>query len=375
MPFRYLHTFHHECTTMKAPVTFLLIFLSFHACISPNNEGEGNQSADQGEWNSQLPDHFFSQEEGDSPSEESPVNGVTHIRDPNLKDPLDSQDKFFPLYKPNYNFLRANRTLSLPVELDDIAGLSLSPDGRSLIALNYKDGDIYYIDKWSGEFENSIRFKHRGKYKGIEAVRSDVFIVKENGSIVHVTELGADKPKTKTFDTPLNAKFAVHGLTYHPIRNELLLACQGNDGDQAFDDSKSIYVFDLDSEELFRQPMFLIEDRDVFAYLNQYRPPIEEGDELFYTPPVDKPFEPSAIAIHPRTDELFMVSASSMVLVILSEDGRLLHAERLDPFLFNEPEGMCFDLDGTLYISSKGGRGVTGKILLFSQQSRNWHPS
>ena len=359
--------------TMKAPVIFLFAILFFNACISPTNEGEENPVDEQGEWDSKLPANFFEQGEGDSPS-----NGVTNLRNPSQKDPLDKANgktKTFPPYNLNYNFLRASRTLTLPIELNDIAGLSLSPDGHSLIALNYMDGDIHYIDKWKGEYERSIRFKHRGKYKGIEAVRNDIFIVKENGTIVHVSELNTDKPKTKIFNTPLNSKFAVHGLTYNPTRNELLLACQGNDGDEAFDDSKSIYVFDLDSKELFRQPMFLIEDQDIFDYLNQYRPPIEEGDELFYKPPANKPFEPSAIAIHPRTGELFLISSNSMLLVILSEEGKLQHAERLDPFLFNEPEGMCFDLDGTLYISSKGGRGSTGKIHLFSRMARNRHPS
>ncbi len=374
MPFRYLQIIHHETLPMKAPVILLLIALFFTACVTPSNDGGENQSSDQGEWNSKLPASFFEQGE-----ESLASSGVTNLRNPSRKDPLsngdEEQKKIYPQYHSQYNFLRADRTLTLPAEMSDIAGLSLSPDGYSLIALNYKDGDIHYIDKWRGDYEYGVRFKHRGRYEGIEAVRNDVFIVKENGSIVHVSELDSEKPKTKTFNTPLNAKFAVQGLTYHPIRNELLLACQGNDGDRAFDDSESIYVFDLDSKELFRQPMFLIEDQAIFDYLNQQRPPLEEGDELFYKPPTEKPFEPSAIAIHPRTDELFLISASSMLLVILSEDGDLLHAERLDPFLFTEPEGMCFDLDGTLYISSKGGRGSTGKIHLFSPQFRNRHPS
>ena len=365
---------HHETLPMKAPVIFLICSIFFTACVTPPSDGDENEASAQGEWNSKLPASFFEQGEQDLAS-----SGITNLRNPSHKDPLDEKEgdgpKIFPEYHSQYNFLRPDRTLYLPAELSEIAGLSISPDGRSLIALNHKDGDIHYIDKWRGDLEYSVRFKHRGRYKGIETVRHDVFIVKENGSVVHVSELGAEKPKTKTFNTPLNAKFAVHGLTYHPIRNELLLACQGNDGDRAFDDSESIYVFDLESKELFRQPMFLIEDQAIFDYLRQQGPPLEEGDELFYTPPKEKPFEPSAIAIHPQTDELFLISASSMLLVILSEDGELRHAERLDPFLFDEPEGMCFDLDGTLFISSKGGRGVSGKILLFDPQRINRHPS
>lgn len=358
---------------MKAPV-FCFLALSFLAsCVSPTNERD-NQTEDQGEWNSKLPDNFFDEQEQDTEG-----GGLTNLRNPSQKDPIPKdgkrEPKKFPEYHSNYNFLRSDRTLVLPDELSDIAGLSLSPDGRSLVALNYKDGDIHYINKWNGDLEHSVRFKRRGNYKGIEAVRNDVFIIKENGTVYHISELDSDKPKTKSFNTPLNVKFAIQGLTYHPIRNELLIACQGNDGDEAFDDSKSIYVFDLDSKQLFRQPMFLIEDQDIFDYLNQYQPPLEEGDELFYKPPKEKPFKPSAIAIHPRTDELFLISSYNMMLIILSEEGKLLHAEKLDPFLLVEPEGMCFDMDGTLYISSKGSKGSTGKIHRFSQLARSRHPS
>ena len=261
-----------------------MVFASAFACVSPSNEERENVN-EQGEWSDALPSRFFDQQ-----NNTAQPNTLTNLRDPDQKDSLEGAPRTFAPYPIAYNLLRADRSLSLPEKLGNIAGLSTSPDGRSLVALNYKDGDIHYINMWNGELEKSVRFKRRGQYKGIESVRNDIFIIKENGSVFHVSELHTGKPKTKVFNTHLNAKYAVHGLAYHPFRNELLLACQGNDGDEAFDNSKSIYVFDLDSKEVFRQPMFLIEDQDIIDFMNQFKSPEEEGDELFYQPALEKTF-------------------------------------------------------------------------------------
>lgn len=358
-------------TPMKVAFSFIFSITIVSGCVMPANENGGSGSDDD-EWNEELPAHFYDQQKDYADAY------VTDLRDPTKKDFEEGKDereiRTFKRFGMRYNLLRADDVLLLPKELSDINGLSLSPDGYSLNAINYRDGELHYFNRWDGALERSVRFKRRGKYKGIEAVRNAVFVVKENGTIVHISELESDKPDTETFNTPLNAKYKVQGMTYNPIQNELLLVCQGNGGDDVFDDSKSIYVFDLDSKELLRQPMFLIEDQDIVDYLNYFKPK-QEGDELFYDLPSSKPFEPSAISIHPKTNDIYVVSAASMQLLILSEEGELLYVEQLDPFLFNHPEGMCFDDEAKLYISSKGSKGETGKVLIFSPQRTNRYPS
>jgi uncharacterized protein YjiK len=62
---------------------------------------------------------------------------------------------------------------------------------------------------------------------------------------------------------------------------------------------------------------------------------------------------PSAIAIHPITEQLFITSSVGKVLMVLNPDGRIDHLQRLDKKLYAQPEGMTFDSDGTLYISTE----------------------
>ena len=70
-----------------------------------------------------------------------------------------------------------------------------------------------------------------------------------------------------------------------------------------------------------------------------------------------KAFAPSGIAIHPITKEVFLLSSPGKLLVVLDENGKIKDAQKLSPKYMKQPEGICFDRDGTLYITSEGDGG------------------
>jgi uncharacterized protein YjiK len=80
-----------------------------------------------------------------------------------------------------------------------------------------------------------------------------------------------------------------------------------------------------------------------------------------------KKLKPSGLAIHPRTGNLYVIASVGKMLLVLSPEGRLLHAERLDKDLFEQPEGIAFDLQGNLYIASEGEDGP-GKLMKFKMK-------
>ena len=65
-------------------------------------------------------------------------------------------------------------------------------------------------------------------------------------------------------------------------------------------------------------------------------------------------FKPSALAVHPITGELFVLSSVLKVLVVLAEDGSITAVLPLDGELLEQPEGMAFLPNGDLFISSEG---------------------
>jgi len=76
-------------------------------------------------------------------------------------------------------------------------------------------------------------------------------------------------------------------------------------------------------------------------------------------------FQPSGLAIHPFNDEIYVISATPGMLVVIDRSGDVRNILPLDKHIFRQPEGICFSPDGDLYISNEGKNG-RGNILKFN---------
>ena len=77
-----------------------------------------------------------------------------------------------------------------------------------------------------------------------------------------------------------------------------------------------------------------------------------------------KSFAPSSISIHPFTNDIFIASSRGSTLAVYNRSKVLVDIIALDNILLPQPEGMCFDQLGNLYISSEGQGGL-GKLIKY----------
>jgi uncharacterized protein YjiK len=84
--------------------------------------------------------------------------------------------------------------------------------------------------------------------------------------------------------------------------------------------------------------------------------------------------DPSGIAVHPKTGELYLVSTKARLFMVLDPTGVVLRIEHLDRAVHPQPEGISFTADGTMFISSEG-RGGTAVLNRFSPAPENGAPS
>ncbi|MEO6905999.1 MAG: SdiA-regulated domain-containing protein, partial [Ginsengibacter sp.] len=78
-------------------------------------------------------------------------------------------------------------------------------------------------------------------------------------------------------------------------------------------------------------------------------------------------FNPSAIAIHPITHEIYLLSTKdNKCMAVYNRDGKLISFQSIDSDLMPQPEGICFSPDGKLYISSEGKKGDPGNLFEFN---------
>jgi hypothetical protein len=78
-------------------------------------------------------------------------------------------------------------------------------------------------------------------------------------------------------------------------------------------------------------------------------------------------FMPSCIAVHPKTDEVYVVSSIDHSLAVYEKSGKLINFVRLNKTLFIKPERILFLQNGDLVITNEGQQGKTS-LLRFK-----WH--
>ncbi len=268
-----------------------------------------------------------------------------------------ANDPPHPLFP--YQLNEPNATFEMPEALKEISGLGITKDLQNLIAVNDEEGIVYLINKKSGETVKEIEFWDEGDYEGLEVVGNDAYVIKSNGTIFHIKDFLSDNPSTVWIKTYLNKDNDVEGLACDPSRNCLLLGCkgkiyEGEDPQSAF--KKAIYEFDLNTMDMKKGPAFTLTLPDFKEYISHME---EHGEmekllEVFSEDEDKLKFSPSGIAIHPITKEIYVTSSKGKLLLVLSPNGKINHLKKLKKKIHAQPEGICFDMDGTLYIANEG---------------------
>ena len=262
-------------------------------------------------------------------------------------------------YQFPYDLLRPEITFSLPSELREVSGIALIGPDR-LAAIQDEKGNIYIVGFPSGKIQRKIDFADDGDYEDICLIKDDAWVLKSNGDLYRVKDFLYDKEReVKKYETDLSKRNDLEGLCHDPAGDRLLLAGKGHpfiDEDEG-KHQKGVHAFDLDKKKLSSRPVYLI-DLDELKYFRKYNTMTRLGIDLMANLDASKgdvTFQPSGISIHPTTKNIYIIGAVGDLLLVLHPSGEMLAMVELGDKLFNQPEGICFGPDGSLYISNEAG--------------------
>ena len=248
-----------------------------------------------------------------------------------------------------YDLSAPEQKIILGDDLIEISGLTYI-ENDILAAIQDEKGIIYHIDINKNEIVSKFRFAENKDYEGIEMAQNHYYIISSDGDLYSLNRNEIEDPQTKKFDTPLKAKNDVEGLAYDAHNQLLLIACKGDPKTKINNpNGKAIYAFSLKNNSF--DLIYSISTNSLSKFLNQNKSK-------------DIKFSPSAIAVHPITRDIFILSYVDRYLIALTKKGGLKAAVKLDSRLFKQPEGICFSPTGTLFISNEG-KGSKGNILKF----------
>ena len=248
--------------------------------------------------------------------------------------------------------LNAPEKFSMPESLLEISGIAFN-QGRAdtIYSIQDEDGRLFK-QAWNVKKQSSLKFGKNGDYEDLAIANKIVFVLNSSGSIhsFSLSETQYEKTERATTWKGLVPKGEYESIYADEAAQQLYMLCK-----QCKVDAKSPtatgYILDFkDSSNLVASGTFSID----------LSPLKDMGQEL------KKGLKASAMSKHPITGDWFILSSVNKLLVIVGADWKIKGAHRLDSSLFNQPEGITFDVANNLYISNEGDELKAGNILKFN---------
>jgi hypothetical protein len=247
-----------------------------------------------------------------------------------------------------YNF-SAPVTMKLGKELKEISGIAYDDRTDMLFAQNDELGRLFrfsFEPNKQSSLEH-ISFGSKNDYEDVVKTDSSIFILNSNGSLIEMpltANLFDSVPAVSSYINHVKGEF--ESFYYDKTANALVTICKSCANEK--NRIRTAYKFDITTGQFNDAPLYTIDIAAIKQLLK------DENAEFF----------PSAAAVHPFQNKLYIISSIGKLLLIANLRGKIEKIFRIDPILFPQPEGMTFADNGDLYISNEGVEG-SATILKF----------
>ena len=248
--------------------------------------------------------------------------------------------------KSGYSFSSPDDKLELGKHLKEISGMAYVPGRNMLLAENDEKGDIFSVDFANkNDLIGKEKFGGKGDYEDIVYTDTAIYMLVSSGMVIRVSTNDSSFA-TAEYDLGLKGSNEFEAMYLDGDGKSLILLCK--DCSKEKNEIRRAYRFDLATQKFMTEPVYTMNISTIQQLLND-----------------DKAeFKPSAAGISPIDGKLYIVASVGKLMVIASKDGVVEEVIKLDPVLYNQPEGLAFAPNGDLYISNEGGEGIA-TILKF----------
>lgn len=245
------------------------------------------------------------------------------------------------------DFVSDNHTMTLLKRpLREISGIDFLNE-NVLVAVNDEAGKIFLLNPKSGEYE-VFQFGQKGDYEDIVKVDNSFFVLNSSGSLIEVAV--DSKVQKAVFEVNFGKHMEFESICYDKKQQQLLLICK-ECGKKM--ESISAYRFELGTRTFSIEPYFTIDWSEIRK--------IAKDNSI--------ECKPSAAAINPVNNKLYILSSVGKVLLEATIGGKLEKVYNLNPDHFPQPEGIAFGTNGDMYISNEGREGKAS-LLFFKYRSK-----
>lgn len=240
----------------------------------------------------------------------------------------------------------ASQMIILKRPLREISGIDYLGEDK-LLAINDEAGKIFFVNPQNGEYQVA-EFGSKADYEDVVKMANDYYVMISTGDLVLVN--GNTLRQEKFFTKNFGKRVEFESLYYDRARNQLVLLCK-ECGREATEING--WAFDLVKQQYIDSVIFSI--------------PIADIQRLAKDNSIE--CKPSAAAINPVTQKLYIIASVGKLLLECSLEGELEKVYSLNPDHFQQPEGITFAPNGDMYISNEGMQGKA-TLLKFPYTTR-----
>ncbi len=243
--------------------------------------------------------------------------------------------------------------IKLPQALDEISGIVYYPKDTSIFAIIDEDGLLFKIGLDKKQAIKNWKFDKKRDFEDLVLRDSTFYVLVSNGDIETI-QFG----KNDTIVTNL-ARFPdadkkineFESLYWDDSLHQLVLLCKNCEDDG----SKTVTAWGYNiSTQQYSPAIFTIDMMPIAEKIGELKTKLK----------------PSAAAINPVTDELYMLSSIEHLLVVIDRKGTLKELYHLDPALYKQAEGMAFTPAGDLIITNESHETGAATVLLIKNKNK-----
>lgn len=254
----------------------------------------------------------------------------------------------------NYSFLKPDAYYEMPDLLREVSGIAML-NSENMLCVQDELGIVFKYNLKTEYTENFHRFTDKGDFEDIALSGDTVHVLRSDGAVFSFDRNNKQNSKQTALSV---ASLNVEGLFYNANDNYMYLVSKES---EVFKNEKEahrpVYRYRNDGQYTL-ETYFEINTKAINQSLYDNHPSLKKQDVQF---------NPSAIAIHPKTQSFFVLSANDRLLAVYDSNNQLAEVYPLPAELYYKPEGLAFGTDGTLFISNEGDKIglIKGNILAF----------
>ena len=245
------------------------------------------------------------------------------------------------------------RVYKLPKVLNEISGISfLNGNNNTIYAEQDEEGKLFYFQLGSNDIKET-KFGSKGDYEDVQLCKGFIVMLRSDGALFtfSINDINNKEVKNVQEFNNLLPNGEYEGLYADNTSNKLYVLCKRCN--EKLTNTNSGYTLSLsDKGDIKLDGSFTINVEQVAA---------KAGVKKLV-------FEPSALAKNIQTNKWYIVSSVNKLLVVTNTNWAVEEVYPLDAALYNQPEGIAFDIENNLYISNEKGNTGSATILKIVNQ-------